>query len=92
MKVLIVSEPGVDGVFRHVEGLVRYLLRQKVTVALAYSSRRGGDRLQALVVEMNGQGATTLDLEVGNSPGPADALALFRLAKLAHSFQPDAIH
>lgn len=92
MKVLIVSEPGVDGVFRHVEGLVRYLLRQKVTVALAYSSRRGGDRLQALVVEMNGQGAATLDLEVGNSPGPADALALFRLAKLAHSFQPDAIH
>ena len=45
MKVLIVSEPGVDGVFRYVEALCHFLVGEGVEVHLAYSDRRGSDRL-----------------------------------------------
>ena len=38
MNVLEVVEPGVDGVFRHVEGLTRFLAANGVRVSLAFAT------------------------------------------------------
>src|SRR5687768_928233 len=56
MNVLLVTEPGVDGVFRYVDTLCRYLWEQRVGVHLAYSDRRGSDRLFNLVAEVSERG------------------------------------
>lgn len=92
MKVLIVVEPGVDGVFRHVEGLCRFLLGRGVSVHLAYSSVRGSARLEELVDAVRRHGGHTLDLRIGNSPGPGDARAFAKLRRLARTVRPDVIH
>jgi glycosyltransferase involved in cell wall biosynthesis len=92
MRVLLVSEPGVDGVFRHVEALALFLLAQGHSVDLAYSSVRGSDRLKTLVSHINAAGGETLDMRVGNAPGLSDFSALFRLRTLVSKTQPDAIH
>ena len=49
LHILLVCEPGVDGVFRHVEGLADYLLARGHTVDLAYSSCRSGPDLLPFV-------------------------------------------
>jgi glycosyltransferase involved in cell wall biosynthesis len=92
MRVLIVSEPGLDGVFRHVEGLVRYLVENGIETAFAYSVRRSSDRLFELVNEVERHGGTTLKMDIGNAPGPADVRALYDLWRFAKRFQPDIIH
>lgn len=94
LSVLLVSEPGVDGVFRHVEGLARFLLGAGARVHLAYSSARGSPALDQLVNEVANHGGRTLDLRVGNAPGPRDALAFARLAALAlaRAVRPDVVH
>jgi glycosyltransferase involved in cell wall biosynthesis len=92
MRVLMVSEPGVDGVFRYVEGLCRHLLEQGVEVHLAYSDRRRSDRLDELVAEVGRRGGATLNLRTGNVPAPADGRALAALARLARGVRPDVIH
>ena len=92
MRVLLVSEPGVDGVFRHVEALALFLMAHGHSVDLAYSSVRGSDRLKTLVSTISTAGGETLDLSVGNTPGPRDASALFRLRSLVNKTKPDAIH
>ena len=71
VKVLLVAEPGVDGVFRHVEGLCRFLFSRDVAVHLAYSSERGSDSLRRLVDEVRARGGETLDLRVGPCARPA---------------------
>lgn len=43
-NVLLVTEPGLDGVFRHLEALAHYLIKEKVRVHLAYSSIREAPR------------------------------------------------
>ena len=92
MKVLIVVEPGVDGVFRHVEGLCHYLFSQKVEVHLAYSSLRGSDGLKTLVEAVRNRGGQTLDMRTGNAPCPADMKAFIKLRSLARKVRPDVIH
>ena len=93
LKVLIVVEPGLNGVFRHVEGLCDYLLQQDgVRVGLAYSSRRSSGALVALVERVKAAGCPVVDLGVTNAPRLGDALAFYRLAKLARVFRPDVIH
>lgn len=92
MRVLTVSEPGLDGVFRHVEGLVHYLVDQGVEVDLAWSSRRPSPDLFRLVSFVADHGGTTLDLEVGPAPGPSDLPALLRLWALATAREPDLVH
>ena len=92
MRILIVSEPGLDGVFRHVEVLLRYLLDHKHGVLFAWSDRRTSDRLFALVEEIERRGGTTLRLSVGNAPVPGDARALWQLAAFARQHQPEVIH
>lgn len=92
MKVLLVSQPASDGVFRHVEGLADYLLAQGIEVHLAYSDRAACDQLQPLVERIAAAGGRTLNLRVGNAPGVADGPALLALRRLVRSVSPDVIH
>ena len=92
MKVLIVVEPGVDGVFRHVEGLCQYLFSQGVNVHLAYSSTRGSDGLKTLVEAVKTRGGQTLDLRTTNGPCAADMRAFLQLRRLARKVGPDVVH
>lgn len=92
MKILVVSEPGADGVFRHVEQLVSFLHRRAVQVALAYSSNRSSDRLPKLVDSVIQAGGATLDLRIGNAPQARDAFAVLSLWALCREFRPDVIH
>lgn len=92
MRILLVVEPGIDGVFRHVEGLVQFLLDQGCSLALAYSSRRSSDRLFQLVDKVRAAGGPVLDLGVGNAPETGDFQALGRLGKLLQAFRPAIVH
>jgi len=78
MRILQVVEPGKDGVFRHVEGLVDYLLRQGHVVNFAYSDVRGSDRLYKLVDQVKESGGGVLNLKISNAPHPADVPAYLR--------------
>ena len=91
-RILQVVEPGADGVFRHVEGLCRYLLAEGHRVDLAYSSVRGSDRLRVLVAEIERAGGQTLDLRTGNAPGWSDVSAFRRLRRFIRQAQPQLVH
>jgi len=91
-KVLQVVEPGCDGVFRHVEGLVDYLLSKDIPVGLAYSDVRGSDRLKELVSRVLSSGGEVVNLRVSNAPSPSDIPALMRLLKLQGSRKYSVIH
>ena len=91
-SILLVSEPGVDGVFQYVRNLTDYLQGAGWQVHLAYSSRRSGPELFDLVRQVEAKDGLTLDLRVSNSPRPADARALVRLASLARRAKPEFIH
>jgi glycosyltransferase involved in cell wall biosynthesis len=92
LTVLLVSEPGIDGVFRYVEGLAHFLMEQGVRVHLAYSDRRGSAALYQLVGHVRQQGGETLNLATGNAPQPADVRAWFALLALVRRTRPDIIH
>jgi glycosyltransferase involved in cell wall biosynthesis len=92
VKVLLVSQPASDGVFRHVEGLADYLIAQGLTVHLAYSDRDACDQLPAFVARVAAAGGRTLNLQVGNGPSPADLPALWALLSLIRDTTPDIIH
>lgn len=92
MRVLLVSEPGVDGVFRHVEGLAAYLIENGHEVHLAYSTVRGSDHLDRLTSAVSAAGGATLDLAVGNGPQWGDVRAFARLRRLVRRIRPDVIH
>lgn len=91
-RVLHICEPGLDGVFRNVQGIVHYLLEQGVTVDLAYSSVRGSEGLRRLVSTVDKAGGETLDMRVPNRPCAADLPAIVRLYRLAKKRRPDVIH
>jgi glycosyltransferase involved in cell wall biosynthesis len=92
MNVLVVSEPGVDGVFRYVDTLCHFLWQQGIGVHLAYSDRRGSDRLADLVDQVAARGGRTLNLRTANRPALADGRALGALLTLARDVRPDVIH
>lgn len=92
MKVLLVSQPASDGVFRHVEALAHYLIDEGVRVHLAYSDRAACDQLQNLVAHVAAAGGGTLNLRIGNQPGPADLSALLRLQSFVRKHSPDIVH
>lgn len=92
MTVLLVSEPGADGVFRYVESLAHFLAGHDLRVHLAYSDRRGSEALQELVDYVRQQGGETLNLAVANRPGPSDLRAWFALRALVRRVRPDVIH
>lgn len=92
MHCLLVTEPGVDGVFRHVEALAQFLMHHGVRVDLAYSSIRGSDRLKSLVTDITKNGGRTLDLEVANAPSGRDFPALLKLRRFVAETKPEVIH
>jgi glycosyltransferase involved in cell wall biosynthesis len=92
MNVLIASEPGENGVFTYVEALCHYLIEQGATVHLAYSDRRGSDRLATLVAHVEASGGLTANMEVGSGVGPADFRAFLRIWRLAARVRPDVVH
>ena len=92
LRLLLVSEPGIDGVFRHVEGLAKYCLAQGVEVHLAYSDERGSAPLQTLLQTVRDAGGEVLNLRVGNAPAPRDLPAFLRLRAFAQRLRPDVIH
>ena len=92
MQILLVTEPGVDGVFRHVEALASFLLERGHQVHLAYSDVRGSDRLTQLVAKVSAAGGRTINLAVSNAPGPGDLAALLKLRRLVTEARPDVIH
>jgi glycosyltransferase involved in cell wall biosynthesis len=92
VKVLQVVEPGVDGVFRHVEGLIEFLISKGVDTSIAYSDVRGSKGLYQLVGAVEASGGTTLNLRVGNSPSSADVRAWSKLRALIAELRPDVLH
>jgi glycosyltransferase involved in cell wall biosynthesis len=92
LTVLIVIEPGFAGAFGHVEGLIHYLVGENQRVHLAYSSRRPGPRLPALLDFVRSHAGKILDLDVGNAPSLGDFPAFLKLKKFAKEIQPDIIH
>ena len=88
-RVLQVFEPGVDGVFRHVEGLVDFLISQEsLIVGIAYSSIRSSEGLFALIDRVKASGGAAMDLETGNAPSPRDFRSLRQLRRLIKEFKP----
>ncbi|MCE0483910.1 MAG: glycosyltransferase [Methylacidiphilales bacterium] len=92
LRILLVVEPGFDGVFRQVAGLVRFLLEQKQQVFFAYSDKRGSPELLELVTEAKKKGAQCLNLRVANAPHPRDLRALYQLWMFGRRAQPEIIH
>jgi len=92
LKILIVVEPGLDGVFRHVEGLVDFLLGAGNRVDLAFSSRRCGPAMLQLVERVRAAGGEGIDLGVTNYPEIRDIRGLFHLVRLIRRVHPDVVH
>ncbi|MHB1081397.1 MAG: glycosyltransferase [Prosthecobacter sp.] len=92
MQILLVTEPGVDGVFRHVEALASFLMERGHRIHLAYSDVRGSDRLKQLVAKVSAAGGKTMNLAVSNAPGPGDVTALLKMRRLVREARPDVIH
>jgi glycosyltransferase involved in cell wall biosynthesis len=91
-SILIVVEPGLDGVFRHVEGLVDFLMQGDTRIHLAYSSRRSGAAMLQLVERVRAAGGETMDMGIANLPQPADVIAFVRLAGFIRRLKPDVVH
>lgn len=83
MRILMLSEPGIDGVFSIVNAIIRQILRDhpEISVDLAYSSRRSCPEHRELIREIEKGGGKTIDLDIGNAPSPADLKALVKLLR-----------
>src|SRR5687768_15129507 len=92
MNVLVISEPGVDGVLRYVDSLCHFLWQEGVNVHLAYSDRRGSERLLNLVAEVDEHGGRTVNMHTVNRPAFADGGAFWSLLRLVRAVRPDVIH
>ncbi len=90
----MVSEPGVDGVFVIVDSIIREIhrLHPEISVDLAYSSRRTSPGLHRLIADIEARGDETMDLAVGNAPGPGDARAILRLIAFARRRGRQLVH
>lgn len=92
LRILLVVEPGIDGVFHIVDQLATRLMFEGHAVSLAYSDRRSGSGLKRLIERVQQAGGETLNLRVGNAPEVGDLGAFLRLARMARRWQPDVIH
>ncbi len=88
-KVLLVAEPGKDGAFRHVEGLLRHLMDAGIPAGYAYSRKRTSPGQKRLLADCAEREVPILDLKVGNVPCPRDLVAFRRLRRFvaAHGFK-----
>lgn len=93
-RLLLVSEPGKDGVFSCVRTLARHLRSHhpEIIVDLAYSSRRAGPGLADFVKEVEAGGGITADLHVTNAPEAGDWNALKKLRRLARERRHRLVH
>jgi len=93
-RVLIISEPGRDGVFFFVDGLIRHLHERHpgIGVDLLYSSARPGPALPGLLAEVAARGGIVRDLAVGNAPQPGDVRAWLMILQHVRELRPDIIH
>lgn len=92
LRVAQVFEPGVDGVFRVVELLVRNLIEEGHEVSIAYSDRRASSALFELVEWVESHGGSTLNLGVRNSPELRDISAWRNLRRWLLKVRPQAVH
>lgn len=92
MRILQVFEPGTDGVFRHVEGLVKHLIQNGVIVDLCYSSIRSSPSLRCLVDTVKQNGGVTWDMQVGPAPCINDFKAVFKIITYYKRYAPDVVH
>ena len=93
-RLLLVSEPGKDGVFDQVAGIIDYLHRRRPDIAVdfAYSSRRSCARLADVVEAVVARGGEAVDLEVSCMPGPSDAKAAWKILELVRRRRPQIVH
>jgi glycosyltransferase involved in cell wall biosynthesis len=93
-RLLIVSEPGKDGVFVVVSDLIRHLhsCHSEITVDLAYSTRRELGGATELAREVREHGGEAIDLHISNSPEPADIPAARAILSLVRRRRPQVIH
>jgi glycosyltransferase involved in cell wall biosynthesis len=93
-RVLIVCEPGKDGVFDYAKSLILHLHRQQpgIIVDLAYSSKRGSPDLEQLVKKIESRGGKTADLRTGNAPQFADLRACREIVRLVREGRPQVVH
>ena len=93
-RVLIVCEPGKDGVFDYAKDLISHLHQHhpETIVDLAYSSRRGSSALEQFVKEIESRGGKTADMRTGNAPQPADLHACREILRLVREGRPQIIH
>ena len=93
-RVLIISEPGRDGVFVFVDGLIRHLHEKHpgIGVDLLYSSARPGPALPGLLAEVAARGGIARDLAVGNAPQPRDVRAWLMILQCVRERRPDIVH
>ncbi len=93
-RLLIVCEPGRDGVFIHVRDLISHINEHhpEVVIDLAYSSKRGSDALEQLVKEVESRGGKTADMHTGNAPQPADLRACREIIRLVREGRPQVVH
>jgi glycosyltransferase involved in cell wall biosynthesis len=94
LRLLMVSEPGIDGVFSILNAIIRQILREhpEIIVDLAYSSRRSGPEHRDLIREIEHRGGKTIDLDVGNAPSPADCKALVKLLRFTKERGHQLVH
>lgn len=93
-RVLIVCEPGKDGVFDYTKDLISHLHEQhpELIVDLAYSSKRSSAALKQFVQEVEFRGGKTADMRTGNAPQPADFRACREILRLVREGRPQVIH
>jgi len=93
-RLLIVAEPGKDGAFEHVKGLIDYIHahRPEIAVDYAYSSLRDCPALHLLAGRVRARGGEAIDLRIGNAPKPRDLVASWRIASLVRRRRPQLVH
>jgi hypothetical protein len=94
VRILMMSEPGLDGVFFMVRAWILWLRKNRPewTVDWAYSTRRTSAEHQKFLVEWPKDGGALLDLGVTSRPEGADLKALWDLYRMIRRNRPDLIH
>jgi glycosyltransferase involved in cell wall biosynthesis len=93
-RLLLVSEPGLDGVFSCVRILVQHLHAHhpEIEVDFAYSSVRSSAGLRTLVAAVRERGGEAFDMRVGNGPCAGDARAATLIARHARRRDVRLVH
>jgi glycosyltransferase involved in cell wall biosynthesis len=92
LSILEVSEPNKDGVFIHVRGLLRHLVKAGHELVYAYSEKRSASQLGDFLKELDAAGVTTKRLQIGNAPCAGDVAAGFWLLWSICTQRPDVVH